>query len=550
MERFLRNLVLLSLARLLSAFVPTLNQCHQTCGRVQSPHGRPKRFALEDELDLYSYEEDQFPSEAIPRGAEYDPYYDLNGGLSEASNISDSDTRIVNGYDAADRPWLALLSISGASCGGALLNKRYILTAAHCFCRQSGGAICEEQMTDGLPTHQPTYDLTQTVVVFLGINGSPLRTKGRNRDQIYRVISAKIRAGWYFGKTFSPDLALAKLDRDVVFSASVFPICIPIANDFPDISNRDQKLQAFVAGWGAVYSQCDTNDQGPSPHTMCKFPFVYQGMVHHQCAQMPPPSHDNPVCQQFLRWHSRVGSRGRIQMGQEGTFSIFYWDDAAGRAERTTCYMPNDRTSRFGWCGTCYSGNLNPGQEGYCDKFLSGTELNTTTEFSRPQLDQNWGWCNQWCENARGQTNAQRLQETALDILTPEECQTFGASLEVNASSEICTGRKKNFDLVYQFRRVESGRGMKFKEEAKFQNKLGLADDDHDFYLGGTDSCQGDSGGPLIRWERVDGSNLRAYIIGTVSRGIGCGNFNQPGIFTRTTSHLDWLYENIKDGNC
>ena len=36
-------------------------------------------------------------------------------------------------------------------------------------------------------------------------------------------------------------------------------------------------LQAYVAGWGADNSQCDSNDSGPSPHTMCKFPFVYKG---------------------------------------------------------------------------------------------------------------------------------------------------------------------------------------------------------------------------------------------------------------------------------
>ena len=39
-------------------------------------------------------------------------------------------------------------------------------------------------------------------------------------------------------------------------------------------------LQAYVAGWGADNSQCDSNDFGPSPHTMCKFPFVYKGKTN------------------------------------------------------------------------------------------------------------------------------------------------------------------------------------------------------------------------------------------------------------------------------
>ena len=39
-------------------------------------------------------------------------------------------------------------------------------------------------------------------------------------------------------------------------------------------------LEAYVAGWGADNSQCDSNDFGPSPHTMCKFPFVYKGKTN------------------------------------------------------------------------------------------------------------------------------------------------------------------------------------------------------------------------------------------------------------------------------
>ena len=39
-------------------------------------------------------------------------------------------------------------------------------------------------------------------------------------------------------------------------------------------------IHAYVAGWGATSSQCDSNDNGPSPHKMCKFPFVWKGIVN------------------------------------------------------------------------------------------------------------------------------------------------------------------------------------------------------------------------------------------------------------------------------
>ncbi len=39
-------------------------------------------------------------------------------------------------------------------------------------------------------------------------------------------------------------------------------------------------------------------------------------------------------------------------------------------------------------------------------------------------------------------------------------------------------------------------------------------------------------------------------MIGAVSRGTGCANFNQPGIFSRVARHLDWIRRETADGNC
>ena len=51
---------------------------------------------------------------------------------------------------------------------------------------------------------------------------------------------------------------------------------------------------------------------------------------------------------------------------------------------------------------------------------------------------------------------------------------------------------------------------------------------------------KGDSGGPLFRWYDTK-NGRRAFILGSVSRGTGCANFNSPGIFSRVTQHLDWI---------
>ena len=72
---------------------------------------------------------------------------------------------------------------------------------------------------------------------------------------------------------------------------------------------------------------------------------------------------------------------------------------------------------------------------------------------------------------------------------------------------------------------------------------------------GGKDSCQGDSGGPLIclrdtsqRMHHNKKSSLKV-LTGIVSSGIGCGEEENPGVYTNVYRHLGFIRNVISQHN-
>nr|XP_045618855.1 uncharacterized protein LOC123770744 [Procambarus clarkii]XP_045618856.1 uncharacterized protein LOC123770744 [Procambarus clarkii]XP_045618857.1 uncharacterized protein LOC123770744 [Procambarus clarkii] len=57
---------------------------------------------------------------------------------------------------------------------------------------------------------------------------------------------------------------------------------------------------------------------------------------------------------------------------------------------------------------------------------------------------------------------------------------------------------------------------------------------------GGIDTCQGDSGGPMVCY--VD---ERYTAVGITSWGHGCARPNKPGVYTKLTRYLQWIYSSL-----
>merc|ERR1712002_578307 len=119
----------------------------------------------------------------------------------------DEDDRIVGGYSAQqNKPWAAKLwDIELQNiCGASLINKRYVLTAAHCTCQKH---VCLKG--------KPQYTPSEVFVVYLGLNNLHVDNKNKNVEGkkkhehgVEDVISHPDFKG-------TQDIALVKLDRDV-----------------------------------------------------------------------------------------------------------------------------------------------------------------------------------------------------------------------------------------------------------------------------------------------------------------------------------------------
>ena len=96
-------------------------------------------------------------------------------GFHDAKSLRNL-TRIVNGYEPEERPWMAYVQIKVENgqlgrCAGSILNKNWILSAGHCFCES---LPCKKGRGGKL---RIDYDLYQHVRVVIGMKDVSLVPK-------------------------------------------------------------------------------------------------------------------------------------------------------------------------------------------------------------------------------------------------------------------------------------------------------------------------------------------------------------------------------------
>jgi len=140
-------------------------------------------------------------------------------------------SKIVNGHqiDITTRPWQIFLLIGPSSemtmCGGSIVSKNWIITAAHCI--------------DG----KTESDLS----IYAGHSESPLQDY--YNTPVTRTVSQIIIHEQYNHFSKDNDIALLKLSSPLDFGSGIQPICMPTSATVPDAGTT-----CAVTGWGATSS--------------------------------------------------------------------------------------------------------------------------------------------------------------------------------------------------------------------------------------------------------------------------------------------------------
>ncbi|XP_042855252.1 trypsin-1-like [Penaeus japonicus] len=146
-------------------------------------------------------------------------------------------SRIVGGTEVNPRhkyPWQVGLKMRGGKkywCGGAVINDRYVLTAAHCFFDSDGNRESDEGLVVGVGDHLMSSTSDDVAATKL-------------------VSAAKVTVHpQYNPKEFDYDVALVKLSDVLTFSREVGPVCLP-----KDDTKTYAGEKGIASGWGTLSS--------------------------------------------------------------------------------------------------------------------------------------------------------------------------------------------------------------------------------------------------------------------------------------------------------
>ncbi|CAK1547622.1 unnamed protein product [Leptosia nina] len=168
---------------------------------------------------------------------------------------SPSGNRIFGGNATAidQYPWLALIEYSNERwiCGGSLISRRWVLTAAHCLVTEDMKSRNAQSVRLG------DYNITNPGIDCVEVEGGGV-------DCITEPVSIKIditilHPEYKSVKTIVEpnDIALLRLQELAPYNDFIRPICLPVTNV---LKSPPGNMRFFVAGWGAISETRSSSD--------------------------------------------------------------------------------------------------------------------------------------------------------------------------------------------------------------------------------------------------------------------------------------------------
>ncbi|KAM5197873.1 prostasin isoform 2-T2 [Hipposideros larvatus] len=231
-----------------------------------------------------------------------------------------SQARVTGGSSAVPGqwPWQVSIVYDGTHvCGGSLVSKKWVLSAAHCFPREHHKDMYEVR----LGAHQ--------------LDSFVPKTEARSVAQVLVHIS-------YQQEGSQGDIALLQLSNPVTFSRYIRPICLPAANaSFPN------GLQCTVTGWGHVAPSVSL--QAPRPLQQLEVPLISRETCNCLYNIDAKPSEPHSIQQDMVCAGYVKGGKDACQGDSGGPLScpvgglwylagIVSWGDACGAPNRPGVY--------------------------------------------------------------------------------------------------------------------------------------------------------------------------------------------------------------------